>query len=78
MKDLTVESGIRRSSGIKKAGWKSGRHRRSSKIRRHMIRTEGAVTIQTDGTIRYITDGVTVVDERTVRTPESASAVIFK
>lgn len=43
-----------------------------------MIQTEGAVTLQTDGRIRYITDGVTVVDERTVRTPESASAVIFK
>lgn len=43
-----------------------------------MIQTEGAVTLQTEGTIRYITDGVTVVDERTVRTPESASTVIFK
>lgn len=43
-----------------------------------MVQTEGAMTLQTEGTILYITDGVTVVDERTVRTPESASAVIFK
>ena len=43
-----------------------------------MVEAEGAVTIQTEGKILYITDGVTVVDDRTVRTPEGKSTVIFK
>lgn len=43
-----------------------------------MVEAEGAVTIQTEGKILYITDGVTMVDDRTVRTPDGKSTVIFK
>lgn len=42
------------------------------------LAVDGPVTIQTEGQIRYVTQGVTVQDDFTVKTPEGRSYIIFK
>lgn len=43
-----------------------------------LIQVEGAATIQVEGKIAYVTEGVTVAGDDTVKTPEGASAVVFQ
>lgn len=45
----------------------------------YVVCVQGAGTIQTEGKVAYVTDGVTLVDEYTVSTPDGAkSYIIFK
>lgn len=49
------------------------------KSRLHVARIEGTATIQTDGEIRYISEGVEYIDSRQVKTmPDTVSYIIFK
>ena len=42
----------------------------------HVVEIEGGVTMQVEGTVRYVTTGVTVDDEHTVTTPDSGICYI--
>lgn len=42
------------------------------------VAVDGAVTIQTEGKIQYVSKGVTLQDDFTAKTPEGRSYIIFK
>lgn len=44
----------------------------------YCVAVDGAVTIQTEGKIQYVSKGVSLQDEFTAKTPEGKSYIIFK
>lgn len=60
---------------------KDGKNAKPEKLKKageNCVAVEGAVTIQTEGKIQYVSQGVTVQDDFTARTPEGSSYIIFK
>jgi len=74
----TVASGITDGSFIKADGSAVSKEEILKQPELHLVASEGSATVQTEGTIVYMTEGVELSDSYTAKVPEGTNYIIFK